>query len=219
MKRRWIFPVAVPGLAALALAGCGSTGSAPQAATATTASVPTPTSTSTTATTTAPTSTTTAPASTTTSAPTTPPTSVAATASVSACTTAELAASLGQANGAAGSAYYPLQFTDIGSSPCTLQGFPGVSFVAGSGGTQVGASAQRVSGPEPVVTLHPGGPAASALLRVVVAGNFPSSCKLTNVRGLRVYPPNQTAALFVPHPDQGCANPADVTLAIQPVAG
>lgn len=97
-----------------------------------------------------------------------------------------------------------------------MQGYPGVSFVTGSAGQQLGAPASRITGSAPVVTLAPG-QTAIANLGIVEASNFGSSCQLTNVDGLRVYPPNNTAALFVPHTDQGCANTADVTLKIQPV--
>jgi hypothetical protein len=67
------------------------------------------------------------------------------------------------------------------------------------------------------LVLNPG-QAASATLAIVDAANFPSSCQQTPVLGLRVYPPNQTAALFVAHNDMACANTADVTLRIGPLA-
>jgi hypothetical protein len=68
-----------------------------------------------------------------------------------------------------------------------------------------------------MVTVAPGH-TATATLGIVDASNYGPGCLLTSVRGLRVYPPGQTAALFVPHTDQGCANPADKTLTIRPVA-
>jgi hypothetical protein len=97
-----------------------------------------------------------------------------------------------------------------------MQGYPGVSFVTGSAGQQLGAPARRETGPAPIVTLNPG-QSATATLGIVEAGNYGASCEITSVVGLRVYPPNNTAAMYVPHADQGCANTADVTLNVQPV--
>ena len=97
-----------------------------------------------------------------------------------------------------------------------MQGYPGVSFVAGTDGHQVGAPARRVSGPTPRVNLGPG-QSADALLGIAEAGNF-SNCQQTPVLGLRVYPPDNTLALYVAHSDTGCANTSVVTLSIRPVA-
>ena len=50
-----------------------------------------------------------------------------------------------QEGGAAGSVYYPVNFTNTSDTPCGLYGYPGMSFVtaAGSIGHQIGATAQR----------------------------------------------------------------------------
>src|SRR5579863_6807945 len=62
------------------------------------------------------------------------------------CTTADLKVTRGQSNGAAGTIYYNIDFTNASSSSCFVQGYPGVSLVsAGSGsGSQIGADAKRV---------------------------------------------------------------------------
>jgi hypothetical protein len=91
-----------------------------------------------------------------------------------------------------------------------------VSFVAGTQGRQVGAPAARQVGSAPVVLLAPG-QVASSTLGIVEAGNFGTSCQMTAVDGLRVYPPNRTTALYVPHSDTGCANSQDVTLTVRPL--
>lgn len=121
------------------------------------------------------------------------------------CTTSELTITLGQAGGAAGSNYYPLIFTNTGSRECTLQGFPGVSYVTGDSGKQVGGAASRQGDKGPVVTLSPGA-SASAQLQEVNVQNFPADvCKPVSTRGLRVYPPGETHAAFVPQPNGlGC---------------
>lgn len=56
-------------------------------------------------------------------------------ATASQCATAQLAASLGQSNGAAGTIYYPLNLRDTSSSTCTIEGYAAVSFVAGADNT------------------------------------------------------------------------------------
>jgi Protein of unknown function (DUF4232) len=97
-----------------------------------------------------------------------------------------------------------LQLRNTGSSACTLFGYPGVSWVAGADGHQVGAGAVRQPDPtgsaEKTVTLAPGA-LASAPLDIVDAAVFtPSQCKPVPVRGLRVYPPGEKAALFLSLP-------------------
>jgi hypothetical protein len=92
-----------------------------------------------------------------------------------------------------------------------LQGYPGVSFVTGSNGQQVGAPAGRISGSAPTLTLAPG-TKGRAVLQIGDASNFGSGCQQTATDGLRIYPPDQTAAVFVAHNDFGCANTSDVTL-------
>jgi hypothetical protein len=137
-----------------------------------------------------------------------------------ACTTAGLKVTTGQGNGAAGSVIVPLEFTNTGTASCTLFGYPGVSFVTGAGGSQLGASAgQDPATPRQQITLAPGG-SAHALLQVAVAQNFPpAKCKLTTAHLLKVYPPGQTAPLYVSYTSATCANPSKAvrTLMVQTV--
>jgi hypothetical protein len=136
------------------------------------------------------------------------------------CATAALGASLTGANGTAGSIYYALVLTNRGAVVCVLQGYPGVSFVTGSSGQQLGAPAGRIPGSAPSFDLAPGA-SSRAVLQITDASNYGASCQLTATDGLRVYPPSQTASLFVAHDDHGCANQTDVTLhvgAFQPPA-
>jgi hypothetical protein len=160
----------------------------------------------------------------TTAAPSTSSTSVAPTTSPNTvasgpkpCQAAQLSGSLGQPSGTAGAVYYQLILRNVGSVPCSMEGYPGVSFVAGPDDSQVGASAQRLPGSVALILVSPGGEAQSRL-EVSVASNFGSGCELTSADGLRVYPPNQTASLIVAHRDQACANKADVTLHVGPLA-
>jgi Protein of unknown function (DUF4232) len=137
---------------------------------------------------------------------------VASTGSTARCTAHQLSVRLGTAGHAAGSTYRPIVFTNTGSSPCTLRGYPGVSYVAPKTGAQVGAPATRDTGVAPTtVTLAPRGHAA-ALLQLVNYINYPASdCKAKPVSGLRVYPPGSRAAKYVAFAQntKACSSDAD----------
>jgi hypothetical protein len=121
------------------------------------------------------------------------------------CTTAELTGSLGPGEGAAGSVYRTLLLTNTGGRACELTGFPGVSYVTGDGGQQVGPAA-AMSGERGGPVRLAAGAAAGAELKLVNVANYDAAvCRPTPVRGLRVYPPGDTAALFVPAEGTGCA--------------
>ena len=76
-----------------------------------------------------------------TTTPSSPTPAAPASSGTSQCTTADLRLTVGAANGAAGTIYYPLDFTNASSSACTMYGYPGVAFVSSPGGSQVGAAA------------------------------------------------------------------------------
>ncbi len=145
-----------------------------------------------------------------------PATTVTTTPGPSICPTSALTGTLTSPNGTAGSVYYHLVLTNQSSTACILQGYPGVSFVTGSQGQQVGAPAERAPGAATELVVAPGGTAHS-ILQITEAGNYGSSCGITTTDGLRVYPPNQTAALLVSHTDNGCSNATDITLRVGPL--
>lgn len=133
-----------------------------------------------------------------------------------ACASADLHVSLGLSQGAAGSTYQVIDFINIGTAPCTLYGYPGVSLAGGSPVAQIGAAAARdtTTSHATLVTLPVHG-AANALLRVVDALNFPTSaCAPVPSTELQVYPPNQKAALFVSYTSTACSNSATKLLTI-----
>ncbi|MFI9386784.1 DUF4232 domain-containing protein [Kutzneria sp. NPDC052558] len=101
--------------------------------------------------------------------------------------------------------YTSLQFTNVGQRTCTLQGFPGVSYVTGDSGQQVGLPANRAGNLGPAVTLRPGGSTTAGLVMVNPAPYPADQCKQVDVRGLRVYPPNETAAMFLPSAGASCS--------------
>jgi hypothetical protein len=111
-----------------------------------------------------------------------------------------------QGNGAAGSFYYTLEFTNLSGHSCTLAGYPGVSALS-LGGIRLGRSAGRnAAHPTKTVTLA-NGASATAVLRLTDVGAFsPSQCGLVTAAGLRVYPPNQTASKVIPYPFAACSH-------------
>jgi hypothetical protein len=158
-------------------------------------------------------------------APTRAPTSPASPASsaspgsggagLAACRTASLLISVddSQAGGSAGSAYYPLNFTNTSAKACELYGYPGVSFVAAPAGTgQRSRAFAKVA-----VRLVPGG-TAHAWLQVTVAGNYPAStCEPVTAHWLRVFPPGETQAGYVGHSFSACSSASPVLLTVLPV--
>lgn len=134
------------------------------------------------------------------------------------CTTSELNISTGTQQGAAGSMLIDLNFTNAGSTDCTLHGFPGVSFVGMDNGTQIGAPAVREGDAFPAVTLGPGENTIAAL-KISRAENYDSdACSLQPVDGLRVYPPGETASAYLPLEGfNGCDNDGLKLLTIKSV--
>ena len=134
------------------------------------------------------------------------------------CTTSELNISTGTQQGAAGSVLIDLNFTNAGSTDCTLHGFPGVSFVGMDNGTQIGAPAVREGDAFPAVTLGPGENTIAAV-KISRAENYDSdACSLQPVDGLRVYPPGETASACLPLEGfNGCDNDGLELLTIKSV--
>jgi hypothetical protein len=134
------------------------------------------------------------------------------------CKAANLKLSLGSGDAAAGHFYVPIVFTNTGSAPCVMRGFPGVSYVTGDSGSQVGAPATRNGSIGSSVTLAPNAVAASVVTVTDVAVFDASSCKPTSVRGFRVYAPDDTASMFIARDGTGCAgNPPSPQLQVQTV--
>jgi hypothetical protein len=122
---------------------------------------------------------------------------------------------VGEGGAAAGSTYYPLEFTNISNRRCRLFGFPGVSAVAGS---QLGSAAQRNRAhPTQPVTLLPGA-SAHTVLQITDVGNFsPSRCKPADSSGLRIYPPGQIAAAEIPFSFRACTAKGPTFLSVEPI--
>jgi hypothetical protein len=138
------------------------------------------------------------------------------------CPTRSLGLKLGLSQGAAGSVYQVLDFTNISGTTCTLYGYPGVSLAGGQPIAQVGLAADRnPTPPRELVTLAPGA-VANSLLRIVDALNYPASkCGPVTTKWLQVYPPNQTTPIFLAYKTTGCSKPVQVLTVsvVQPGAG
>lgn len=124
------------------------------------------------------------------------------------CTSAELAVSRGPDQGQSGMQKADSSFTltNKGTRSCTLDGFPGVSFVTGDNGTQVGTPARRNAMQPHLVTLAPGAGAVTLLLVTNTAAFDDADCKPVDVRGQRVYPPGETNALFLEGATKACSD-------------
>ncbi|WP_060576085.1 MULTISPECIES: DUF4232 domain-containing protein [unclassified Pseudonocardia] len=123
------------------------------------------------------------------------------------CHTSELGGSLvaDPAGGAAGSTYATLVLRNDGGRTCVVRGFPGLSYVGGDDGAQVGPAAAMQGGHGDPVQLAPGA-SAGARVRMVNAHNFdPADCAPVPTRGFRVYPPGETDSLFVAQDGTGCS--------------
>jgi hypothetical protein len=134
-----------------------------------------------------------------------------------ACATSALQVKLGASDGYAGGVYQTIDFTNTSGSPCTLTGYPGVSLVTGPSHQQLGLAAKRsTSTPATTVTLAPGA-TANAQLQIVDALNFPSpTCSPAKATDLKVFPPNQFTAVYLPDTSYGCGKSVQ-TLFIAPI--
>jgi hypothetical protein len=139
---------------------------------------------------------------------------------LTACMTSSLkvAVDTSQEGAAAGSTYLPINFTNSSGRTCSMYGFPGVSFVTGPGGSQIGAAAARNSGFSSVpVTLAAHG-SAHAWLQVAQSANYPAStCHMVTATWLRVFPPGNTAAAYISHTFQACSSAKANILTVMPV--
>jgi hypothetical protein len=155
----------------------------------------------------------------------TPTSSAATTAS---CTTSDLVVWMNTTgNGAAGSSFYSLNFTNLSSHSCTLNGYPEVTAIESSG-IQIGSRAARdgVAAADRVTLMSARAPSAfrnmrattaTVILQITVAQNFPiPECRPVTAAGLRVYPPGQKASTVVPYPFIACARRGPRFLHIAP---
>jgi hypothetical protein len=194
-------------LTALVLAACGSSGSTSSSGTTAKAGAASATSSHTTgASSSAAAGSTTAASTGTPAASASSTTPSAGAAAVSGCPTSSLRLSFVSGQGAAGTAYMTYALTNVGSTTCTLFGYPGVSILNGAGQI-VQHPAQRggIQAPTRVrlVTLGREGQARFLLTSSDVIPSPGCQHAFTGTT-LQVFPPNQRQALTVPRSGQFC---------------
>jgi hypothetical protein len=111
------------------------------------------------------------------------------------CTSGDLAVwvNLSAGQGAAGTFYYPLEFTNTSNHTCRTWGYPGVS-ATNANEKQLGLPAGRLAIYTPKWVNIGAGATAHALLAYGNAEVSTSGCKPTNASLIKVYPPNQRSA-------------------------
>jgi hypothetical protein len=133
------------------------------------------------------------------------------------CLTSQLSVwlGLGQGGAAAGSTFYPMEFSNISNRTCALSGFPGVSAWSDH---QLGTAAQwDHSFATHTVNVAPGG-TVHTVLQIADVANYPrSTCAPVTASSLRVYPPNTFTATSIPFSFRGCSKPGPVFLTVRPV--
>ena len=120
-----------------------------------------------------------------------------------------------QGNGAAGTIYYPLEFTNLSGHTCYLYGYPGVSAL-NNNGNRLGSSANwgPMSGAH-IVNLAPGATAHTLLGYHDVAVTTERGCgPVKQAVDLLVYPPGQRSATDAAFVVPACSNRATVYMTI-----
>jgi len=119
------------------------------------------------------------------------------------CTSADVALHYRHTDDAAGHRYGKIVLKNTSDHACRTGGFGGLSYVGFGDGTQVGAAADRV-GHATRFTLRPGQRAVSKV-EETNAGNYSRhACRPHAVDGFRIYIPNETDSIYLPHPTTGC---------------
>ena len=141
-------------------------------------------------------------------------------AAVPACAAADLGVwvAVSQSDGAAGSIFYPLQFTNLSRHACAMRGFPGVSAIDRNGhqlGSPAGWDHTR---PVRTVVLAAGA-TAHVVLRYgdVEVATAPGCHPVSSMFELRVYPPNQRQATFAAFSTEACSHTGPVYLDVTPL--
>lgn len=138
-------------------------------------------------------------------------------ASTTSCTTSDVVVWLNtSASGTAGSDYYNVNFTNLSSQSCTLEGYPGVTGLSLTS-TQLGSAAARDKAhAAKLFTLVSARTAkglaaantknsVTAILQITDAGNYPAStCAQATAAGLSITPPGQSTAKVIPYPFVAC---------------
>jgi len=134
------------------------------------------------------------------------------------CTASDLGVwvAVDQGNGAAGTIYYPLEFTNLSQHTCYLFGYPGVSALDHNG-NQLGSPANwgSLTGAR-IVNLAPGATAHTLLGYHDAAVTTEPGCDPVNSAvELRVYPPDQRSATDAAFSFEACSHPGPIWMSIE----
>jgi hypothetical protein len=134
------------------------------------------------------------------------------------CTASDLGVwvALGQGNGALGTIYYPLEFTNLSHHTCYVFGYPGVSALD-RGGRQLGSPAQwgSLAGAH-IVNIAPGATAHTLLAYHDAAVTTEPGCDPVNSAAfLRVYPPGQRSATYAAFSFEACSHAGPIWMSIE----
>jgi len=122
-----------------------------------------------------------------------------------------------QSQGAAGTIYYPLEFTNLSAHSCSLHGFAGVSAI-GRAGRQLGSPAGWNSGTSNAVILAPGATAHAVLeYHDAVIGQSPGCHSVSTASELRVYPPDRRTAAHAFFDLQACSHAGPIYMDVGPI--
>jgi Protein of unknown function (DUF4232) len=139
---------------------------------------------------------------------------------VPACQASQLGVwlALAQSNGAAGTIYYPLNFTNVSGHTCSLRGLPGVSAIARNG-HQLGSPAGWADrAAARTVVLAPGATAHTILqYRDAEVSTAPGCDPVNTAVVLRVYPPGQYDATVAAFDLQACSHAGPVYMSVVPI--
>ena len=147
-------------------------------------------------------------------------TTPAAPVAIRACTADDLGAwvAVSQSDGAAGTIFFPLQFTNLSRHACAMRGFPGVSAVDRNL-HQLGSPASRDHViPVRTVVLAPGATAHTILGYGDVEVTTAPGCHPTfRTFELRIYPPGQYRPTYAAFDLEVCSHAGPVYMGIGPV--
>ena len=123
------------------------------------------------------------------------------------------------AGSAAGSTYYPIDFSNVSATRCRLDGYPAAWFGTAAG-QRIGAAAAWDSQARTRPVILPPGATAHSWLQVTDAANYPArKCHPVTARMLFVSAPGVAAARRIRHAFLTCARaiPGHDILRVQPV--
>jgi hypothetical protein len=138
-----------------------------------------------------------------------------------ACTASDLGVwvAVSQGSAAAGSVFYPLEFTNLSGHACSVDGYPGVSALSAAG-TEQGSPASRYPvGSAPRTVLIAAGATAHAQFVWSDGAVYtaPGCHPTSDVATLRVYPPGQRSATSAMFSLEVCSRPGAAYMSVGPI--